>query len=266
MSDLPAFCFYKTFDPEPPKMFRTDRHYLLYASEGSLRLITDDRCWTLPPSRAAWIAANDPILVEIPRPATCCSVLFAEGFVPPPTPSGVVFDMSPMAREMVLECRAFGPESEGLSDYAMQLFRTLGLTCHELARRPANSWVPIGKSDAAKRALDYTEARLDQDIGFASVADAAHLSERTLARRFADELGMTWRQAQRRMRMVRAIEMLAQDTQITQIALNTGYNSLSAFNAAFKDFTGQTPTEYRANSRANPEFSFPNEPAIVPPN
>ncbi len=248
MSDLPAFCFHKTFDPEPPKPFRTDRHYLLYASEGSLRLITDDRCWTLPPSRAAWIAASDPIIVEIPRTATCCSVLFAEGFVPEPTPSGVVFDMTPLAREMVLECRAFGPESDSLSDYAIQLFKTLGLTCHELSRRPANSWVPLGKSNALKQALTFTEEMLDQDIPFIAVAAAAHMSERTLARRFADEVGMTWRQAQRRMRMVRAIELLSTDQQITQIALDVGYNSLSAFNSAFKEFTGVNPTEYRSKS------------------
>jgi AraC-like DNA-binding protein len=31
-----------------------------------------------------------------------------------------------------------------------------------------------------------------------------------------------------------------------------GYSSLSAFNAAFRDLTGQTPTEYRRGFRAEP--------------
>jgi AraC-like DNA-binding protein len=30
------------------------------------------------------------------------------------------------------------------------------------------------------------------------------------------------------------------------VAFATGYNSLSAFNAAFREFTGQTPSDYRA--------------------
>ena len=247
MSDLPAFCFYNTFDPEPPKAFQTDRHYLLYASEGSLRLITEERCWTLPPSRAAWIAANEPLMIEIPRPATCCSVLFAPDFIPVPDPTGRVFDMTPMARELVLACRDWGPDSGQLSDYAVQIFRTLGMTCHELSQNPANSWVPLGKSEALQRAIRFTESKLDAEVTFSDVAAAARLSERSLARRFADEVGMTWRQTQRRMRMVRAIELLAQDTQITQIAFDVGYSSLSAFNAAFKDFTGQNPSDYRAN-------------------
>ena len=249
MSNLPAFCFYKTFDPEPAKAFQTDRHYLLYASKGSLRLITADRCWTLPPSRAAWIAANVSITIEIPRTATCCSVLFAADFVPVPEPSGRVFDMTPMAREMVLQCREWGPESETLSDYAVQIFKTLGMTCHELSQNPANSWVPLGKSQALQRAISYTETELASDLAFPDVAAAAHMSERSLARRFADEIGMTWRQCQRRMRMVRAIELLSTDRQITEIALDVGYNSLSAFNSAFKDFTGLNPSEYRTNAR-----------------
>lgn len=247
MPDLPAYCFYKTFDPEPPKVFQTDRHYLLYASVGSLRLITEDRVWTLPPSRAAWIAADVPISIEIPRAATCCSVLFAPEFVPIPEPSGQVFDMTPLAREMVLECRNWGPETEQLSDYAVQLFKTLGLTCQELSRNPANSWVPLGKSNALRRAITFTETKLADDLSFPDVATAAHMSERSLARRFADEISMTWRQCQRRMRMVRAIELLSSDQQITEISLDVGYNSLSAFNAAFKEFTGKNPTEYRRN-------------------
>ncbi len=248
MTDLPAFCFYRTFDREPPKVFQTDRHYLLYASEGSLRLITEERCWTLPPSRAAWIAADEQITIEIPRTATCCSVLFDKNFVPAPEPSGSVFDMSAMAREMVLQCREWGPECEQLSDYAVQIFKTLGMTCHELSQNPANCWVPLGKSDALQRAISFTETEIANDLAFPDVAAAAHLSERSLARRFADEVGMTWRQCQRRMRMVRAIELLATDRQITEIALDVGYSSLSAFDSAFKDFTGLNPTEYRTKS------------------
>jgi AraC-like DNA-binding protein len=59
---------------------------------------------------------------------------------------------------------------------------------------------------------------------------------------------MTWREVLRRMRVLRAIEELAAgDTPVTKVAFTVGYASLSAFNAAFKDLTGRTPTEYRAS-------------------
>jgi AraC-like DNA-binding protein len=50
------------------------------------------------------------------------------------------------------------------------------------------------------------------------------------------------------MRVLRAIEELAAgETPVTRIAFTVGYGSLSAFNAAFRELTGRSPTEYRAS-------------------
>jgi AraC-like DNA-binding protein len=76
------------------------------------------------------------------------------------------------------------------------------------------------------------------------------LAPRSLARRFEDEIGMTWRAVLRRMRVLRAIEELAAgDAPVTEIAFRVGYTSLSAFNAEFRELTGRTPTQYRARCR-----------------
>jgi AraC-like DNA-binding protein len=58
---------------------------------------------------------------------------------------------------------------------------------------------------------------------------------------------MPWRAVLRRMRVLQAIERLAaDDTAVTTIAHEVGYGSLSAFNAAFRELTGATPSDYRA--------------------
>ena len=58
---------------------------------------------------------------------------------------------------------------------------------------------------------------------------------------------MTWRATLRRMRVLRAVELLAaDDTPITMIAHEVGYGSLSAFNAAFRELTHTTPSGCRA--------------------
>jgi AraC-like DNA-binding protein len=50
------------------------------------------------------------------------------------------------------------------------------------------------------------------------------------------------------MRVLRAIEELAAgDAPVSRIAFAVGYSSLSAFNGAFREVTGRTPTEYRAS-------------------
>ena len=80
----------------------------------------------------------------------------------------------------------------------------------------------------------------------AEVAKAAHLSERSLARKMVEETGLTWGAMLRRMRMSRALELLSTtNDSILAVSLQVGYRSLSAFNKAFRDFTGFTPSAFR---------------------
>ncbi len=160
-----------------------------------------------------------------------------------------VFEMSPLARDMDHACRTWNADRPFPHPLADSMFQTLALLCRDLAASPSNCWIPRGRSDRLKKAIDFTEARLDQSITIEEAASAAGLSPRSLARRFTDKTAMTWRQVQRRMRMIRAIEILANEADpVTQVAFRTGYNSLSAFNAAFREFTGFSPSEYRAFS------------------
>ena len=103
-----------------------------------------------------------------------------------------------------------------------------------------------GKSEELRLAITLTRERLDEELRFEDIAASVSLAPRSLARRFEDELGMTWRAALRRMRVLRAVELLADgNPAVSVIAFAVGYGSLSAFNAAFRDLTGQTPTQYR---------------------
>lgn len=107
--------------------------------------------------------------------------------------------------------------------------------------------MPAGRSAEVRSALRLTEERLGEEVRFEDVAAAVGLVPRSLARRFEAEVGMTWRATLRRMRVLRAVERLAaDDAPVTRIAHGVGYGSLSAFNAAFRELTGLTPSDYRA--------------------
>src|SRR6188472_384057 len=195
-----AFAFARDFAPAPPSELRVDRHYLLCASRGALRLEAQGQMWVLPPARAALIAAGESIQVAIAQPVTTSSVLFDPGFAPEPPAPLTVFDLSPLA-------------------------------------------VPAGQSPELRRALALTNERLAEDVRFEDIAREVGLAPRSLARRFEDESGMTWRAVLRRMRVLRAIEELAAgEDSVTTIAHTVGYTSLSAFNAGFRDLTGRTPS------------------------
>jgi AraC-like DNA-binding protein len=204
----------------------------------------------LPPARAALIEAGKPIRVSIPRPVTTASVLFDTGFVPAPSAPLTVFDLNPLAHALLAECRTWGEGDEPLPAYAETLFAALAAVTWRLADQPSPVVVPAGRSPELRRALELTERRLGGEVRFEEVAAEVGLAPRSLARRFEEETGMTWRAVLRRMRVLAAIEELAAgDTPVTEIAFLVGYTSLSAFNTAFKELTGRTPTEYRASFR-----------------
>ena len=71
------------------------------------------------------------------------------------------------------------------------------------------------------------------------------MSGRTLARRFEEEVGISLRTWRRRLRLFKAIELLAGDRSITEIALELGYGSSSAFTYAFRTEMGRTQQAHR---------------------
>ncbi|GAA3455615.1 AraC family transcriptional regulator [Dactylosporangium matsuzakiense] len=245
-----AYSFVRTFPAEAPRDLCVDRHYLLCASAGALRLEAQGQAWLLPPARAALIEAGRTIRVSIPQPVTTASVLFDTGFTAVPPQPLTVFDLSPLARALVAECGAWGPGDEPLPAYGEALFAALAAVTWRLAGEPSPVVVPAGRSPELRRALHLTEEHLAGPVRFEDVAAQVGLVPRSLARRFEEETGMTWRAVLRRMRVLRAIEELAAgDRPVTAIAYRVGYGSLSAFNAAFRELTGRTPTEYRTSFR-----------------
>lgn len=247
-----AYCFHQCFEPSGPSEFLTDRHYLLYALQGTLRLEAQGKRWTLPPARAALIKSGYPITVSVLSRLTSASVLFAPGFMPAPENHVTVFDMTPLARELIAECRDWGADSGPLSPYAEHLFKTLALLALQLSQSPSRCVIPAPESPELTKALSLTESQSERALTFKEIARASGQSSRALSRRFAEEMGMTWSETLRRIRIIQAVEALASDdASITEIALLVGYSSLSGFNAAFREVMQMTPSQYRASFLAS---------------
>ncbi len=77
-------------------------------------------------------------------------------------------------------------------------------------------------------------------------ADWAGLSARTVTRRFPAETGFTFTEWRQRARLKRALELLSANASVTSIALDLGYDTVSAFIALFRRTFGVTPTRYPA--------------------
>lgn len=69
------------------------------------------------------------------------------------------------------------------------------------------------------------------------------MSEKTLSRLFVQQTGLTFRAWRQRLRILVALPMLERGDRVTDVAIACGYDSMSAFIAAFRLFTGVTPGE-----------------------
>ncbi|GAA0584567.1 hypothetical protein GCM10009099_22860 [Caenispirillum bisanense] len=102
----------------------------------------------------------------------------------------------------------------------------------------------------ARRVWSAPAEPLDVD----GAAALATMSRRTFTRRFGAETGMGFDAWQRRLRLLTAVPRLEEGVPVSIVAFDLGYDSVSAFIAAFKRAFGETPKRFgRASVRAAAE-------------
>jgi transcriptional regulator GlxA family with amidase domain len=102
--------------------------------------------------------------------------------------------------------------------------------------------------------LRWMEANLGEPLTVGRLADRAHMSARTFARRFTAETGTTpqrWLTAQR---ILRAQELLEEtDETVDAIAGEVGFGSAMVLRHHFRTWRGTSPSAYRRVFRCAPE-------------
>jgi AraC-like DNA-binding protein len=245
--ELPAFALRDDLPPFEGPRHAHRFHQVLYAAEGALRLEATERQWLLPPQRAAWIAANVEHRVSTTTGIALRTLYLSPSLTGPVSWTCRIFGAPPLAREMILHAMRWSHlrrPSDRLADDYFRLFAALAV---EWAREPAGFDLPLGRTTELRTAIAFVLSNLERDLSVGEVARAAATSTRTLARRFADETGTSFRAFVATARMLRAMDLLAAPAaRVTDVAFAVGFASASAFTAAFTEFAGETPTAYRA--------------------
>lgn len=243
---IPAYCLYQNVSSAEPVPLEFDRHYLAYAAEGVMHLITDERRWSLQPTSAAWIPAGTRVVATIPTSIVCCSLLFDTRHVASLADGVQVIELSALAREMVLHCEKWTRDTANFSEADHRFLAALLDTVRDCLSAANTDWIPTGRSSAVQQAIATTQQLAPSNVSLAMIAESVHMSDRTLTRKLLDETGMSWSQLLRRARILAARERLSTSHDpITDIAAAVGYASQSAFNRAFREDTGRTPGEFR---------------------
>ena len=77
----------------------------------------------------------------------------------------------------------------------------------------------------------------------------AGISRRSLTRRFTNETGFNFTEWRQKLRMLKALELLAAGKPVTEISLYLGYDNISGFIAIFRRNFGVTPGSYQKAMR-----------------
>ncbi|MBN9325037.1 MAG: helix-turn-helix domain-containing protein, partial [Delftia acidovorans] len=154
--------------------------------------------------------------------------------------------LSPFLKQAVLKA-AHWPEKRDLGRPQINLARVILDEIAALAPMPLS--LPLPRDPRAHRIAraiaDDPAAKTD----LAGWGAWAGIAPRTLTRRFIDETGMSFSAWRQRACLIRALELIAAGSPITHVALDVGYDSLSAFIAMFRRELGVTPARYFAAAR-----------------
>jgi AraC-like DNA-binding protein/quercetin dioxygenase-like cupin family protein len=222
---------------------RHRRAQLVHASAGVMAVTTGRSAFVVPPGRGVWMPAGVEHRIDA-RTAVAMRTLYVDPARAPGVPQDVrVVTVSPLLRELILVAVAGGNDyrdDDPRARIAQVILDQLG----ELPEAPLALPVP---SDARLRAVAGALERDPADRRtLAEWARDSGSSERTLARLFRAETGMSFRAWRQQLRLLRALEMLAAGRPVTFVALDLGYESTSAFSAMFRRALGASPRAYLA--------------------
>lgn len=221
---------------------------LAWCYRGTVWVTLQDAMWRLAPGQGVWIPAFTPHTARQEGDSVGCYTCIPDpGLVSPITEATRV--LVPRAvQEMMLHL--------GINDMDTQLRVRIQSVLIEMLQQPApdlaggDGEVPLPGDERVRPLVEAVLAE-PGDTRTARDLFAAHgLHERTVLRVFSNDIGMSFGQWRTGVRMTQAARLIVDGTPIGAAGHRSGYDSTSAFSAAFKGRYGVTPRQYVARVRS----------------
>jgi AraC-like DNA-binding protein len=212
-------------------------HQLAWAASGVLSVLTSAATWVLPPTRALWIPAGLPHETASDGHATMRSLYIRPRLSPASWTEPTPVAASPLLAELIGYLGGtLEPDHRAHAEVLL-----------------ADLLTPVPMTTIAVRLPVSAPARQLAQALHANPADHRTLrewgrevaaSDRTLARAFGAETGVPFGRWRTQLRLAAALPLLAAGEPVSRVASRVGYDTPSAFVAAFRRETGQTPAAY----------------------
>ncbi|WP_316398723.1 helix-turn-helix transcriptional regulator [Bradyrhizobium sp. 33ap4] len=217
------------------------RAQLVHAIAGVMTVRCPQGSWVVPSGRAVWMPAGMDHSIRISG-----QVEMRTAFVAPDARPGLpstceVIEVSALLLALLVSATRipFEYDTYGRDGRIMELI----LDEVQSARR-LSMHVPMPQHPRLATLCERLIADPSAPATLEELAGGLAMSGRTLARLFHSELGMSFGEWRRRMRLLLSLPRLAAGTSILEVALEHGYQSPSAFAAMFKKTFGVAPSRY----------------------
>lgn len=217
------------------------RGQLIFASSGVMRVVCSRDIWVVPPSQAVWMPPEIEHEVYFPGDVSLCNL-----FVDPSVTAGLpenctVIKVSSLLRELILKAVLVGdnyaPESPA--------YRLMTVILDELRQAEETPLhLPMGRDERLLRVMEALLKNPGDKRELDDFAVFAGASSRTLSRLFVRETGLTFGAWRKRLVLQEAVDRLGKGENVTQVAFDLGYQSLSAFIEMFHRSLGVSPGQY----------------------
>lgn len=219
---------------------------LIYVTRGVLRILTPVGIWTLPPFHGIWLPPTVPHELH-----AIGEVVVRSAYVAPGADS--VLDARTQCRVLhigqLLDALVVGlteetVESVDHNDRRASLATQLFLL--ELSRAPelTSGTLPLPNDRRLRSICEQLLCYPQNNDTIERWGERVGASNRTVARLFKEETGLSFGQWRQQLRLVEAVARLALDVPVATIASELGYQSSSAFISMFKKTLGDTPQRY----------------------
>jgi AraC-like DNA-binding protein len=222
---------------------------LVYARSGVLHVTVAGRIWITPPTRAIWIPHGTEHQIDVRGETALRTLYVSPDRARSIDPSVRALEVVPLLRELIMHIVSIGmldptrPEHDRLASVLVDLIS---------AARAIDLMLPMPRDPRALKLAQSLRSTPGDKHSLEALVTDTGASLRTLQRCFADETGMTietWRQ---KARLVHSAAALAEGATVLDASLACGYESSSAFIAAFRKQFGVTPGRFRLDVGDSP--------------
>lgn len=217
------------------------RTQLMHSISGVMTVITDQGSWTVSPQHALIIPGG------VMHQTRCWGEVQLRALYVEPGATDTLpkqcrrIKVSPLVRALINEAVTFRTDY----DICGREGQIMSLILAEIGRTPAE---PLGAPMPRDKRLTRICEAILRDPGSSRDleywAQLGGLGRRTLTRLFRRDTGLSFGEWRQQVRLMEAMSRLTMRESVTNIALDLGYESPSAFSAMFRRAMGVSPREY----------------------